>query len=293
MAAESVLLGVADKIIGRLGSLALEEIGLLCNVKDELKKMKNSVTVIKAVLLEAEEKQDTNAVVRDWVEKLKDAALDADDLLDKFSTEALHRQLMTQNKKGKKVRIFFSKSNQLAYGHKMGHKLRKIRGKLDEISNDQIKFGFTPRSPEAQVVIRERKQTHSYIPEEEVIGREEEKKAIIEVLKDTSVKENVSVVPIIGIGGLGKTTLAQFVFNDKIIQDHFELKMWICVSDDFDVKSIVAKIIECSTNNEMEQLQRDLRKKIERKRYLLVLDDVWNENAWLLKMEKSHKIQIL
>ncbi|KAJ7949202.1 NBS-LRR type disease resistance protein [Quillaja saponaria] len=278
MAAESVLVSVAEKIIERLGSLALEEIGLLWNVKDELRKMKNSVTAIKAVLLDAEEKQDTNAGVREWVERLKDAALDADDLLDDFSTEALHQELMTQNKKGKKVRNFFSKSNQLVYGCKMGHKLREIRGKLDEIANDRIKFGFSERSPEARVVIRERKQTHSFVRDKDVIGREEEKNTIIKILLNDNVKENVVVVPIVGIGGLGKTTLAQLVFNDKIIQDHFELIMWVCVSDVFDVQSIVAKIIGCSTNIEMEQLQRDLREKIDGKRYLLVLDDVWNEN---------------
>ncbi|KAJ7949201.1 Disease resistance protein [Quillaja saponaria] len=276
MAAKSVLLGIANKIIGRLGSLALEEIGLLWDVKDELRKMKNSGTAIKAVLLDAEEKQDTNAGVTEWVERLKDAALDADDLLDDFSTEALHRELMTQNKKGKKVRIFFSKSNQLVYGCKMGHKLREIRGKLNEIANDRIKIGFSG--------FRERKQTHSFITEGEVIGREEEKNTIIKILLNDNVKENVVVVPIVGIGGLGKTALAQLVFNDKIIQDHFELKMWVCVSDQsdgFQVKSIVAKIIGCSTNNEMEQLQRDLSKKIDGKRYLLVLDYVWNENGQL------------
>ncbi|KAJ7949200.1 NBS-LRR type disease resistance protein [Quillaja saponaria] len=284
MAAESVLLGVANKIIGRLGSLALVEIGLLWNVKDEIRKMKKSVTAIKAVLLDAEAKQDTNAGVREWVERLKDAALDADDLLDDFSTEVLHRQLMTQNKQGKKVRIFFSKSNQLVYAHKMGRKLRKIRERLDEINDDKSKCGLIERSnPQGLVLSRVRKQTHSFILEEEVIGREEEKKTIIDLLLNINVKENVSVVPIVGIGGLGKTTLSQLVYNDKIIQNHFDLKMWVCVPDDFDVQSIVAKMVQCPTNSEMEQMQQNLRKKIEGKRYLLVLDDVWNDNKekWL------------
>ncbi|KAJ7949203.1 Disease resistance protein [Quillaja saponaria] len=227
--------------------------------------MKNFVSAIKAVLLEAEEKQATNAGVRDWVEKLKDTALDAGDLLDEFSTEALHREVMTQDKKGKKVRIFFSKSNQPAYGHKMNHKLRKIRERLDDINNDKNKFGLIEhRSPDhALVVKKERKQAHSFIREEDVIGREKEKekKAIIELLKKTSRKENVSVVLIVGIGGLGKTAPTRLVYNDKIIQDHFELKMWVCVSDDFDVQSIVAKILGCPPHTEMEQLQQFLREK--------------------------------
>ncbi|KAJ7949199.1 Disease resistance protein [Quillaja saponaria] len=184
MTSESLLLVMANKTIGRLGSLALEELGILWNVKDNLRKTKNSVSAFKSALLDAEEKQATDPGIR--------------------------------------------------IGERRG--------------------------------------------EEEVIGREEEKKAVIELLLNTSVKEHVSVVSVVGIGGQGKTALTQLVYNDKIIHDNFELKMWVCVSDDFNVQSIVAKIVRCPTNTEIEQLQQDLRKKIEGKRYLLVLDDVWNEN---------------
>jgi hypothetical protein len=62
---------------------------------------------------------------------------------------------------------------------------------------------------------------------------------------------------------------------------HFELKMWVCVSDIFDVKNIVAKILESATkvkpaDAEMDTLVGKLREKIEGKKYFLVLDDVWN-----------------
>ena len=74
----------------------------------------------------------------------------------------------------------------------------------------------------------------------DVIGREEDKEAIIGCLLDPTVKENVSVLPIVGIGGLGKMTVAQLVFNDEKV-NHFELKLWVCVSEKFDVKIIVKK----------------------------------------------------
>jgi hypothetical protein len=105
---------------------------------------------------------------------------------------------------------------------------------------------------------------------------------------DSSVKENVSILPIVGFGGLGKTTLAQLIFNNKEIEKHFELKMWVCVSNNFDVKIIVEKILESATNQktkklEMNTLVKELRKNIDEKKFLLVLDDVWNENIneWL------------
>ncbi|GLT54736.1 hypothetical protein SLA2020_279110 [Shorea laevis] len=80
-----------------------------------------------------------------------------------------------------------------------------------------------------------------------------------------------------------KTTLAQYVYNDEEVQRHFDMRLWACVSDPFDVKTIVAMLIESATKKkpeslEMDPLQSELRAKIDGKRYLLVLDDVWNEN---------------
>uniref|UniRef100_A0A0E0QLX2 Uncharacterized protein n=1 Tax=Oryza rufipogon TaxID=4529 RepID=A0A0E0QLX2_ORYRU len=90
------------------------------------------------------------------------------------------------------------------------------------------------------------------------------------------------------MGGLGKTTLAKMVYNDPIVQKHFQLKMWHCVSENFEPISIVKSIIELATNRKcdlpdsIELLRRRLEGVIDRKRFLLVLDDVWNEddNKW-------------
>jgi hypothetical protein len=182
------------------------------------------------------------------------------------------------------VHIFFSKSNQLAYGFKMGHRIKQVRKRLDEIAADRTKFGFTRGQTEGQFEHTKREDTHSFVPEEEVIGREDEKKAIKALLFDSNVKENVSIIPIVGIGGQGKTMLAQYVYNDEEVKRHFDLRLWACVSDPFDVKTIVQKLIESATKKrpeslEIDPLQSEFRVTIGEKRYLLVLDDVWNENS--------------
>jgi hypothetical protein len=101
--AESVIFDIAGSILTSLGSLALQEIELLWGYKDELRKLRETVSTIQAVLLDAEEKQAQNHAIRDWLGKLKDAMYEADDLLDDYSTELLRRQVMTQDKKAKQV----------------------------------------------------------------------------------------------------------------------------------------------------------------------------------------------
>ncbi|XP_058079758.1 putative disease resistance protein RGA3 [Magnolia sinica] len=85
------------------------------------------------------------------------------------------------------------------------------------------------------------------------------------------------------MGGVGKTTLVQFAYNDEKVVKHFELRMWVCVSDEFDVRRVTKAIIESATDSkcdllDMDLLQCRLQEKLSGKKFLLVLDDVWDEN---------------
>ena len=179
-----------------------------------MEKLNDTVLTISAVIQDAEEKQQHNNQVRVWLKRLNDALFEADDLLDDISTEALRREVMTRNKKAKEVRIFFSKSNQLVYGLKMGHKVKGIRERLDGIKKDR-EFHLDERPVETQVEDYRVRETHSFIRTEDVIGRDNDKEEIIRILLDTNVEDTVLILPIVGLGGLEKTTLAQLVFNDE------------------------------------------------------------------------------
>ncbi|XP_075675202.1 disease resistance protein RGA2-like [Castanea sativa] len=285
--AEAILFGVARKMIESLGSEIFQEIGSLWGVKDELQNIKSAVSRIQAVLQDAAEQQNHNHQVRDWLEKLKDVVYDADDLLGEFFTEASRRRAMSGNKIKKEVRTFFSSSNQVAFRIEMSGKIKAMRKKLDAIAKENRDFNLKVSPPENYSLNMQREETHSFVPNEKVIGREGDKEAIIKLLLEPNNEENLSVIPIVGIGGLGKTTLAQFVYNDENVDKHFELKMWVCVSDAFELKIIVEKIIASAACKKpedlhMDELQKDLRENIDKKKYLLVLDDVWNEshNKW-------------
>ncbi|XP_059633520.1 disease resistance protein RGA2-like [Cornus florida] len=271
---------LASEIVKKLGSALLQEMGLVWGMKDELVKLRNTVSTIGAVLADAEKQQDTNKEVADWLEKLNDAFHDADDVLDDFSTQVLRHQVTTQNKRLKKVRNFFSSSNQLIFSSKLAHEIKAVRDTLDAIAEDRKKFHLTERQMRVENIKRE--ETYSFVRAESVIGRDGDKMAIVQLLLESNIQDqNVSPVAIVGIGGLGKTALAQLVYNDERVTKHFEIKMWVCVSNIFDAKVIVEKMIEDKTPENL--LMDKMQEKISEKKFLLVLDDVWNENRdiWL------------
>ncbi|PHT39141.1 hypothetical protein CQW23_22714 [Capsicum baccatum] len=278
-----ILFDLAAEILKILGSLAAEEVGSIYGLCDELKNLSATVSSIQAVLIDAEEQQGSSNLVKDWINRLKKVFFEADDLLDDVATEVKHRKLFN------KVDIFFSKSNPIIYNAKISHRLKSIRRDLDVIAKDKTSLNLVERRkqpllPEPySVQLNLDRETYSFVPEGEVIGRSDDKNKIVDFLLNSKVEENVVVISIVGLGGLGKTTLAQCVFNDEMIKKNFDKTLWVCVSDVFEVKMIAEKMIESGVGEKANYLQLDavlneVRKMLDGKKYLLVLDDVWNED---------------
>ncbi|CAI9782836.1 unnamed protein product [Fraxinus pennsylvanica] len=284
--AETFLFDITEDVLSKVSSLALEEISLACSIKSEVKKLHNTLSTIKAVLLDANEQQTKNHELRDWLEKLRDAVYDADDLLDDLSTGISPQRDSTSVLA--KVRRFFSCSNPLAYRFKIGHRISQIRKKLDEIAADRKNFHLTEQAYIVPVENRERDQTHSFVKASDIIGRDSDKEFVVRLLLRTNDEEHVSIIPIVGLGGLGKTTLVKLVYNDDRVVQGFDLKMWISVNEDFSTRKVTEKILRSATGEtfshlDMDEMQKCLSKILNAKRYLLVLDDVWNEdrNKWM------------
>uniref|UniRef100_A0A2N9IH49 Uncharacterized protein n=1 Tax=Fagus sylvatica TaxID=28930 RepID=A0A2N9IH49_FAGSY len=301
---------MAVKVLEQLGSRIFQELSSALGVGSELKKLKRTVLIIKAVLLDAEEKQASIHSLRIWLMDLKDILKDAENLLDEFQCRALQKEVMKRyGSTSKKVCYFFSGSNPLVFRFEMAHKIKGIRERVDELAA-LIPFVTTPGFEDRKITMHRRDMTHSFVNPSDVIGRDDDKKKIIHLLMQQDAGRNVSVIPIIGIGGLGKTTIANMVYSDKGVVSHFQLRMWVCVSEDFDVTRLIKEILKSAigkTNENLdvdglqislrelfkgkkllenlgvEELQSNLRELLKEKKFLLVLDDVWNEdhNKWI------------
>ncbi|KAK9667053.1 hypothetical protein RND81_14G229100 [Saponaria officinalis] len=253
--------------------------------------LKDTITTIRKVLLLAESKDgELCHKAKDYIRRLKDAVYDADDLFDEFLTLAQLKQLHKGDKLSEKVRSFFSsKKNSLTVAYSMSQRVKKIRKKLDRIASDHTTFKF---SIDSKLIRERRKETCSYVFREEVIGRECDVDKVVDMLVDSGSQESVSFLSIVGVGGLGKTTLAQLVFNDVRIRSEFPLRLWTCVSDeianDFDEKKILMNILKSASHEKhhelvMDLVQTKLGELLGGKKYLIVLDDLWTEDRdkWL------------
>ena len=284
--AESFAFGIADRVVGKLASLVVQEFSLAWGVKTQVEELKDTMSTIRAVLLDAEKKQAKDRRLSIWLGKLKDVFYEAEDVIDELEYEALRQVGGAWNE----VRNFFSSSNPLASRLLIGHKIKNIGKRLDKIAAEKSQFDLTERFGDVPILHREREMTHSFVRASDVIGREGDRENIVRILmqSDHDPAENVSVIAIVGIGGLGKTTLAKLVYNDDRVVSGFHKKMWVCVSVDFEVQRLTKEILTSLTDERcdhlsIDKLQNRLRNELEGKRFLLVLDDVWNTNRdkWL------------
>ncbi|XWS57358.1 hypothetical protein CRYUN_Cryun09bG0167700 [Craigia yunnanensis] len=285
--AESFAFNIVENVLVKLATGSYREISRAWGVQSDFQRLNDFLTTVKDVLLDAEEKQANNNQLRNWLQKLKDACYDAEDVLDEFEIEALWKQVLKQRSIGSKVSNLFSSSNPLAFRFRMAHKIKKVTERFGEISALRKDFHLTERhdgNSHAAHAMRFYRETHSFVQAADIIGRDEDKEKIITTLmQDPTDGEDISVLPIVGIGGLGKTALAKLVYNDECVDRHFELKMWVCVSDDFDLKQLMIKMIEAAkgvdeSNMNLDRLQKALRDCLNGKKYLLILDDVWNKD---------------
>jgi len=263
----------------------LREFGRINGVMNELEKLKNTVESIRVVLLDAEEKQEAqNHAVRNWVRRLKDVLHPADDLLDEFVIEDM-RSKMDETHKNKVTKVLHSLSpSKISFRRKMAYEIEKIQKGFNDVVKDMSGLNLNSNVVVVQQTNCVRRETSSFVLESDIIGREDDKKKIISLLRQPHENQNVSLIAIVGFGGLGKTTLAQMIYSDVEVQNLFEKRMWVCVSENFEVKTIVKSMLESLTKNKiddalsLDNLQTKLRDHLTGERYLLVLDDIWNES---------------
>ncbi|VAH00306.1 unnamed protein product [Triticum turgidum subsp. durum] len=280
-------------LMSKASSSLLDEYKVMEGMEEQHKVLKRKLPAILDVMTDAEEQATEHRDgAKAWLQELKTVVYEANEVFDEFKYEALRREA---RKKGHYKELgfdlikLFPTHNRIVFRHKMGRKLCRILKAIDVLIAEMhaFRFKYRPQPP----VPKQWRQTDSVLTDLQDIAsrsRDKDKKNIVATLLGQANNADYIVVPIVGMGGLGKTTLAQLIYNEPEVQKHFQLLLWVCVSDTFDVNSLAKSIVEASPNKNVDTdkppLDR-LQKLVSGQRYLLVLDDVW-DNKELRKWER-------
>uniref|UniRef100_A0A7N2MTP7 Uncharacterized protein n=2 Tax=Quercus lobata TaxID=97700 RepID=A0A7N2MTP7_QUELO len=283
---DGIVSSMTGEIVSKLISYATKLISSARGCEDELRGIRQSLTMIRAVLTDAERRQVRDESVKFWLQMLEDVAYEADDVLDEFAYESPRQKIEVGNQRKRKVRDICSTSNPCLFHLPMADKIKAIQESLVRVEDLANKYGFAKlllvESVDTNNEIIPNRETNSFLNHSEVIGRQNDVLEIVNLLTSTT-NQQLSVLPIVGMAGLGKTTFAKLVYNHELVKKHFDKTIWVCVSNDFNEKRILREILE-SLTNKSSQLQsenailQNLQKELQGKRYLLILDDVWNED---------------
>ncbi|KAB2039025.1 hypothetical protein ES319_D03G184800v1 [Gossypium barbadense] len=294
MMAEVLLGAILNEAVSKANSIATNQISRISNFKKELRRLGDSLEIMEAFLQDAEEMQTKKEAVKLWLQRLKDVADEAADVLDEFDYEILRRKLKIRSQIRRKVVDFLSSDNSILFRLKMAKKIKDILETLDGLNKQANEFGLQQRATEHVSPRRSNVETFSVMDDSPIVGRENDVSKVVDLLVNPKDEQVVSVVPIVGMAGLGKTALAKLVYNDLRVKRHFDVKSWVCVSDHFDVKKILGAMFEQLTGDSrtsmpenMDAMIMKLKKKIEQAKgekdqikYLIVLDDVWDVKKW-------------
>ncbi|XP_062093367.1 disease resistance protein RPM1-like [Humulus lupulus] len=287
---------VVSFLLDNLSSLLEGEAKLLSGFRKEVVFVKNELDRMRAFLRSADAMEDEDEEIKVWVKQVREVAYDAEDIIDDFLYRFEHPR-----RHG-----FYGYLWKLARGikdlkarHRIAHQLQSIKLRVTDISEGHQRYGYRLSIPQIgsssgtkPCYFSELRSDARLLEEAQLVGVESEKQDLLSFLvNDTS---ELQVAAVVGMGGLGKTTLVSTVYNDLQVKNHFhQLQAWVTVSQSFKLDELLRQIIkqlfkaiDQPLSNEVENstdthfLKTTIVDFLSGKRYLLVLDDIWDVDAW-------------
>ncbi|KAJ1703364.1 hypothetical protein LUZ63_003143 [Rhynchospora breviuscula] len=266
---------VVSFVLTKLGDAIVKEVLRLYGVDKQVEKVSRELSRIQAFLKDADTKRIVDERQKQWVKEVRDLAYWIEDVIDTFLSEVPPKE----HGKMKAFKRWFTKSKKLPAVHRIGDEINNIEERIQEINESRIRYGISNlgEGTEGEITQPVRRIMLPDVDEADIVGFEADKEKIINLLLDKSTTRR-SVISIVGTGGLGKTTLTRKVYNSDTVKTQFPVRMWVTISQKFELIDILRKIadqldIESPKDLSEHQLTKLYRSLAEEK-YLLVLDDI-------------------
>ncbi|XP_059599002.1 disease resistance protein RPH8A [Vitis vinifera] len=269
---------IVTVFLEKLTDLLSKEAFLLSRVEEQVKLLSSELEWMRLFLKDADAKRRYDPRIKLWVSQIRDVTYDAEDVIDRFMFEMNHQQ------QGSLKCLQFLK---LRFVHKLESRIREINIKIEKIMANKSRYGVEtlPAASSSNEAVPH-KEKRAPIVEVNVVGIQEDAKSVKQNLLNGEMRR--AVVSIVGMGGLGKTTLAKKVYNDNDVRQCFDCHAWIYVSQEYTIRELLLGVAVCvRILSEEERSKMDeselgdrLRDYLTTKKYLIVLDDMWRNEAW-------------
>ncbi|KAH7522440.1 hypothetical protein FEM48_Zijuj07G0138600 [Ziziphus jujuba var. spinosa] len=265
-----------------LSRLLTHEANLLDGVKDQVKLLQGDLGIMNAFLRNSEGKQSDHPLVMEMVDQIRDVALEAQNVIDKYVASVI------KLRRGTLLAKVIHSVIHIKFLHDVARKTASIKRGITNIYDQRQAYGIgEAESSYVDVEAVQSLQTRRRnVEEDDVVGFNSDATTLVKQLTCPQ-DQKLDVISIVGMGGLGKTTLARKIYNNSLVMNHFQCRAWVYGSEDCKTHEWLLGIIRCvmqvtvemyEMNN--EALKAILRHRLQGERYLVVMDDLWRSEIW-------------
>ncbi|KAJ3680321.1 hypothetical protein LUZ60_016599 [Juncus effusus] len=273
-------------------------------MEKELSQLRNQQLQIQSCLSAIEKGPITmdgmDPSLRAWLWQLRDAIDAADNLLDDIEYRRVEgrgkqegvKVPSTSQSPTKYVKMMFK---DIFGTDPLSKRLSEVVNQLNDVTSNinviiQLALNIKLDAERMHLELARSRVTGPIQTERKFVGREKEREELKGWLLNSKLNcesdagiSPTSVLTMVGLGGVGKTTLVQEVYNDPEVREFFTRMIWVCVSNDFEPPQVLYKIMECAyggiiiSKENFSMIQEILQTKLISEKFLIVLDDVWED----------------